>query len=29
LAEVAELDLTDPQARFAAMLRLRVIAPPE
>ncbi|NYI93113.1 head-tail adaptor [Amycolatopsis endophytica] len=27
LAEVAELDLTDPEARFAAMLQLRVVAP--
>ncbi|ROS44127.1 PucR family transcriptional regulator [Amycolatopsis thermoflava] len=27
LAEVAQLDLSDPEARFAAMLQLRVIAP--
>jgi hypothetical protein len=27
LAEVAELDLTDPDARFAAMLQLRVLPP--
>jgi len=27
LAEVAELDLTDPEARFAAMLQLRVLPP--
>ncbi|MGI6873662.1 PucR family transcriptional regulator [Amycolatopsis sp. 3B14] len=27
LAEVARLDLSDPEARFAAMLQLRVIAP--
>ncbi len=26
LAEVAQLDLSDPEARFAAMLQLRVIA---
>ncbi|ADB33936.1 putative transcriptional regulator, PucR family [Kribbella flavida DSM 17836] len=28
LAEVGELDLDDPEARFAAMLQLRVVAPP-
>ncbi|MGW4000152.1 PucR family transcriptional regulator [Amycolatopsis sp. NPDC004772] len=28
LAEVGGFDLTDPQARFAAMLQLRVVAPP-
>jgi hypothetical protein len=28
LAEVGDLDLTDPEARFAAMLQLRVVAPP-
>jgi DNA-binding PucR family transcriptional regulator len=28
LAEVGALDLDDPEARFAAMLQLRVIAPP-
>ncbi|KAA9163640.1 PucR family transcriptional regulator [Amycolatopsis acidicola] len=29
LAEVAQLDLNDPEARFAAMLQLRVVAPPD
>jgi DNA-binding PucR family transcriptional regulator len=28
LAEVADLDLADPETRFAAMLQLRVITPP-
>ncbi|WP_244211102.1 PucR family transcriptional regulator [Amycolatopsis kentuckyensis] len=28
LAEVGGFDMTDPQARFAAMLQLRVVAPP-
>lgn len=28
LAEVGSLDLDDPEARFAAMLQLRVVAPP-
>lgn len=28
LAEVGGLDLTDPEARFAAMLQLRVVSPP-
>ncbi|WP_346054965.1 MULTISPECIES: PucR family transcriptional regulator [Amycolatopsis] len=28
LAEVGGIDLTDPEARFAAMLQLRVVAPP-
>jgi hypothetical protein len=28
LAEVGGFDLTDPEARFAAMLQLRVVAPP-
>ncbi len=28
LAEVGGLDLTDPEARFAAMIQLRVVAPP-
>jgi DNA-binding PucR family transcriptional regulator len=27
LSEVSGLDLTDPEARFAAMLQLRVVAP--
>jgi DNA-binding PucR family transcriptional regulator len=27
LAEVGELDLNDPEARFAAMLELRIVAP--
>jgi hypothetical protein len=29
LAEVGGLDLTDPEARFAAMLQLRVVSPPQ
>ena len=29
LAEVGGIDLTDPAARFAAMLQLRVVAPPQ
>ncbi|MEA5367173.1 helix-turn-helix domain-containing protein [Amycolatopsis sp., V23-08] len=29
LAEVGGFDVTDPEARFAAMLQLRVVAPPE
>ena len=28
LAEVADLDLADPDTRFAAMLQLRVVTPP-
>lgn len=28
LAEVGDLDLDDPEARFAAMLQLRIVAPP-
>jgi len=28
LAEVGQLDLTDPEARFAAMLQLRVVVHP-
>ncbi|MFC6016481.1 PucR family transcriptional regulator [Plantactinospora solaniradicis] len=28
LAEVSGLDLTDPRARFAAMLQLRIVSPP-
>jgi DNA-binding PucR family transcriptional regulator len=28
LAEVADLDLADPETRFAAMLQLRVVSPP-
>ncbi len=28
VAEVGEIDLTDPEARFVAMLQLRVLAPP-
>jgi DNA-binding PucR family transcriptional regulator len=28
LSQVGGLDLTDPEARFAAMLQLRVLAPP-
>jgi len=28
LAEVGDLDLADPEARFAAMLQLRVVSPP-
>jgi hypothetical protein len=28
LAEVGQLDLADPEARFAAMLQLRVVSPP-
>jgi DNA-binding PucR family transcriptional regulator len=28
LAEIGGLDLTDPEARFAAMLQLRVVSPP-
>jgi DNA-binding PucR family transcriptional regulator len=28
LAEVGGFDMTDPEARFAAMLQLRVVAPP-
>jgi DNA-binding PucR family transcriptional regulator len=27
LAEVGQLDLNDPEARFAAMLELRIVAP--
>ena len=29
LAEVGQIDLTDPEARFAAMLELRIVAPPQ
>ena len=28
LAEVGEIDLTDSQARFSAMLQLRIVAKP-
>lgn len=27
-AELGEIDLTDPEVRFAAMLQLRIVAPP-